>query len=326
MAPKAAYAHQKLTAVPQKSAVDARAQFTDGSADHTLSCEPVFEAGGISLHRNTLVVFKWRLHGGTSCDEVAEVTARCNHVCERGVPLPEHWKTALRCLSLAQIVDQTVCTVRSTDPRLSDLSCYVAGAPKSKTPFPERTGKLVPLNIEGQRMMFILCARIQEDIWLVHKGSRHQDTALLHEGDPLKDLERHDVSAEAWNTVERQRLKSTPEMNHLRALVGSNDERWRRLVAVARFQALCTADENTLRDPAAALLDFESNPFKWEGPEDRRSHVCLDFLWVWADVCAGYQHAFVNARLDNLLQRKQVPCPKGMCKHDIFYIIINQRS
>ena len=103
MAPKAAYTHQKLKAVAQKSAVDARAQFTDVSADHTLTCEPVLQAD-LELRRNTDVVFKWRFcasasgAGGTSYDEVAEVTARCNHVCERGVPLPEHWQTALRCL------------------------------------------------------------------------------------------------------------------------------------------------------------------------------------------------------------------------------------
>ena len=128
MAPKAAYTHRKLKEVAQKSAVDARAQFSDLSPEHALTCEPVLKSG-VEIRQATKVAFQWRFQG-PGYDERSQVTARCDNVCESGVPLPETWKTALHHLTLLRLVEESVEHVRETEPRLSDLSCHIAGMPK----------------------------------------------------------------------------------------------------------------------------------------------------------------------------------------------------
>ena len=121
MAPKAAYTPGRLTAAAQKSAAQVRKDFPDLVTEHELNCEAFLESGQ-ELRRASEVVFRWRFRGAGH-DEVADVTARCNNVCERGVPLPESWTTALKCLSLLRISHDTVEHIRSTERGLTDVSC-----------------------------------------------------------------------------------------------------------------------------------------------------------------------------------------------------------
>ena len=168
MAPKAAYTPGRLTAAAHKSATAIRRDFPDLVTEHELTCEAVLEPGQ-ELRRASEVVFRWRFRGAGH-DEVANVTARCNHVCERGVPLPESWTTALKCLALLRIVDNTVEHIRNTERGLTDVACYIAGVPKPP-PYEDKIGKLVPLNIDGMRVMHFLCAHVDGDVSLVHRLS-----------------------------------------------------------------------------------------------------------------------------------------------------------
>ena len=57
------------------------------------------------------------------------VTLRCGNACQRGVPFPAHWATALRCTGLEQKAHSATCSVRG----VTDVTCSVLGLPKPTT-------------------------------------------------------------------------------------------------------------------------------------------------------------------------------------------------
>ena len=61
------------------------------------------EEGGVDVEapvrKHFQAAFEWRARG-EGFDETSQVKLRCDHVVERGVPLPPSWKTKLQCLSL----------------------------------------------------------------------------------------------------------------------------------------------------------------------------------------------------------------------------------
>ena len=104
MAPKKIYSNQRFAEIAAESAAKARATYPN-SAPMELTCEhlPEFDTAfcrlGGHLRRDTPITFRW--HAKCAGYEAThDVIARCNHAAERGAPFPEHWRTAMQCLTL----------------------------------------------------------------------------------------------------------------------------------------------------------------------------------------------------------------------------------
>ena len=230
MAPKAIYTYDRLA---HKARETARLVSVEYGVDG-LTCEPVREHDG-ELRRGADVTFQWRFRHGCY-DEFAELAARSNHVMERGAPLPEAWATALRALSLERICTNTQEKIRAQEHRLSDLSCEVLGFPRAAPTGSQ--GKLIALTVLGERVMYILCAKIVNDDWLVHRGS-YKDAGELDETDPFqeKDLVIKNIKKEAWGQTQNRRLRTCAAVNTMRGLVQGGHYTWRRCVAIATYRA-----------------------------------------------------------------------------------------
>ena len=208
MAPKANYTHERLAAVASQSVAKARVDYGGSSfMEHFLGCDPIRQPG-VQLKRTSEVAFRWRFRGA-GYDEVAELTGRCNNVFERGVPFPESWATALRCLSLDEIAVTSAGKIRSQDQGLSDLRCEVLGRPKPLSAAGS-IGKLVALASDGNRVSYFLCAPVHEDVWLVHRGS-YKATGELDLDDPFQetDLVAKDIGQDAWDMKKQRRRLRT---------------------------------------------------------------------------------------------------------------------
>ena len=134
------------------------------------------------------IAYEWRV---CACgyDEKALVNVRCGHACERGVPFPEGWQTAVRCSNLQTVAEDAAKAAR--DEIGGEIACKLLGV-AMRTALPEpgehQPGATVMLAGDGSRMAHLLCARIRGDTWLCHRGT-FRDGAL-DEADPLNE---HDL-------------------------------------------------------------------------------------------------------------------------------------
>ena len=99
MAPKTITRDRVVYAASQ-SAAKLRAEVRAALVEH-LGCDYLDEASG-PLRKTTELKFRWSFRG-SGYDETQETTGRCNHVLERGVPIPDAWNTALRSLTLDEV-------------------------------------------------------------------------------------------------------------------------------------------------------------------------------------------------------------------------------
>ncbi len=322
MAPKGKYTRNRLAAAAAQSASDVRTDLPNTDALEALTCEYVHApdetnafADG-SLRRAALLTFRWRLKTRTGHEEHATVTARTNHVAERGVPLPSHWRTAMQCLSLERLCEASAGKV--DDPGISNVRCAMLG--QAKEPQPPQggvgEGRTVALQVDGARVVFILCACVLDGEWLCHRGT-FVDGALADNPFQEQDLARKDIVAEAWDTSLTKRLRSAGSMNILRALVQDKDYAWCELVAVARYRA--EEARGRLRggpiDESVAREGFERNPWLWRPVASWASQSRVTFLWSWAARDGSHRSVFEHVRLDNVAQRA-VPMPRGMNETD----------
>ena len=127
MAPKAKYTPERIATIAKHSGEAAREAAPNVEL---LTCDFVYEedesacnADG-NFRRDASLRFRWRVK--CACyDEVCDVTARCNRIAERGVPMPEHWNVALRCLNLDRCAEEKV--NRARVPGNMRLGCVVLG-------------------------------------------------------------------------------------------------------------------------------------------------------------------------------------------------------
>ena len=140
-----------------------------------------------ATHRGT-IAYEWRV---CACgyDEKALVNVRCGNACERGVPFPEGWQTAVRCSNLQTVAEDAAKAAR--DEIGGEIACKLLGV-AMRTALPEpgehQPGATVILAGDGSRMAHLLCARIRGDTWLCHRGSC-RDGAL----DESNLLNEHDL-------------------------------------------------------------------------------------------------------------------------------------
>ena len=68
---------------------------------------------------------------------------------------------------------------------------------------------------------------------------------------------------------------------------------------------------------ARAGRGFESNPFRWNIPEARRSHSTITFLWSYRNALEGPLYSFTSSRLDHVLERRLIPIPSELSQRDV---------
>ena len=122
-------------------------------------------------------VVEWRDKGWIHA-RIKGVYEACQSIQDRrnaagqGVPFPKIWQTALRCSNLQEIAEGAAKAARDELGR--DTDCKLLGVAKRTTP-PEpgdhEPGGTVMLSGEGSRMAHLLCAKVDGDTWLCHRGS-----------------------------------------------------------------------------------------------------------------------------------------------------------
>ena len=182
MAPKAITRDRVVHAASQ-SAAQIRAEVRAALVEH-LGCEYLEETTG-ALRRTTELKFRWSFRG-SGFEEVEETNAKCHHILDRGVPLPDAWSIALRSLSLDEVAAASTKKICHKEPGLSYVECCVLG--HAKAPTNSDVGKLVALSSNGARVSYFKCARISEDTWLVHAGTYKERGLLNAENRSMKRI------------------------------------------------------------------------------------------------------------------------------------------
>ena len=209
MAPKAKYTCERIANIAARSASAARANFGTHAVIEQLLCEYLQQSDETdarnkdgSLKRGAMLTFRWHFKGA-GYEETCDITARCNSVAEREVPFPDTWQTAVQCLSLDQIAEKSARNVREQEPSLTEVQCQVLGQVKpipsvvdAASPSP---GKSVALSVNGSRVVYLLCAHVEGESWLCHRGTFADGE--LDKDSPLaeKDLVAKDIVAEEWD-------------------------------------------------------------------------------------------------------------------------------
>ena len=125
MAPKRCYDAGRLGEAAEEAAKRAQAAHDD---DVTLTCSYGGVVGGNELKKTAMVQFTWRAVAGEFNGEHS-VHVRCDHACERGVPLPENWKASVRCIGFPAIAAAAAKLARA-DMALDAAGCFLLGQPK----------------------------------------------------------------------------------------------------------------------------------------------------------------------------------------------------
>ena len=73
----------------------------------------------------------------------------------------------LNCLTLSDTVRESAKDV--TELGASSVKCELLG--QAKKTIDESIGKAIALNDSGSRVVYLLCGRVENDEWFVHKGS-----------------------------------------------------------------------------------------------------------------------------------------------------------
>ena len=271
MAPKK-YTLERLNEIAVDSATKMKGLLQSGH----LTCEYICDKDN-TITKSDLLSFRWYVES-SGYNDTYEVTARCNHVVERGIPFPDRWRTALKCLKLHDQVRE--CTGNVMEFGASNVKCELLG--QAKIQCDDRIGKTVALNNNGSRVVYLLCGHVENDEWMLHNGS-YIDNELDSNPFQEKDLICKNIVADAWDVTQSKRLRSNNHMKTLRGYVQVNDYLWSEIVAVARFRAEEMRSERQSREfnEERAKHDFESNPFLWESSGKRNSHVRLTTLWTW---------------------------------------------
>ena len=158
MAPRKKYSKAEIAEAVAKAAADVKSKLQNAIAIQDLSCEHLVEASSADVKRNAPVKFRWHIKHGVY-DAAAEVEALCHNVVNKGVPLPEHWHTAMQFLSLPDIATSSARKV--CDARFTDVRCVLLGQAAAKFGSRDRVGQSIALNVNGERTVFLLCARVE---------------------------------------------------------------------------------------------------------------------------------------------------------------------
>jgi len=249
--------------------------------------------------RSTIVfMIRADASGTTTCHVV---TARCKDVIQRAcVPLPKEWRARLAATALPR---KAAAAAEGMAQLLGGVRCTILGVPKA-VELPLEPGMLLPgasIVVETRferELPILLCAPLSGNLWYAHRGSlqgQFLDTAA-----PFKvgDLEQVDVdiqvepaSPDCLNSLVRAAMEYPVAFAEVVAYAG-----W-----VAETERACVRERAVDTEAVAEL--FDSNPFEWQTPQGRQSHVSVTMLWGWQQADGEWKYDICTQRLDNALAR-----------------------
>ena len=133
------------------------------------------------------LVYDWRF----TCEgfeETREMKVQCRNASKRGVPFPDTWRTALKCLQMSTLVGSALEAARQ-ESDAADVDCKFLGAARMTTladPGVTRPGAIVMLESSGTIMAYILCSCVRGSNWLCHRGT-FDDRGRLDERNPFDE-------------------------------------------------------------------------------------------------------------------------------------------
>ena len=133
--------------------------------------------------------------------ETVDVVA--HHAHGNGIPLPASWRTASLCLPLDELAGRSADAERST--AYPGLTCEILGMPKvftepSSGDSERAPGGVVILQAQaGERLAHLLCAHVQGNRWLCHRGSFLEGVFGVDNPFDAADLVEKDVVLDAWD-------------------------------------------------------------------------------------------------------------------------------
>ena len=149
-----------------------------------------------------------------SYEEEFETTLRCGHADARGVPFPEAWRTALKCVGhgLGQKAEKAAEDVRGETGR-EHVECLLLGLPKPVAPPPEGATRVVGCVAQlktkgGMPESYLLAAEIEDDQWFCVKGVLGSNGGL--EAFDPKDLVVKDIARDAFQPEIAPRRRIMP--------------------------------------------------------------------------------------------------------------------
>ena len=285
--------------------------------------------------RDRCTTFQWtvKINGMEKATNI--VPMRMDNARNRGVRLPDFWRTSLRCRHLQQLADQAASDIDRVVGRLPEYSqagrvvradCQMVGVPKRHDglsldlrpgdAIDVRPGAVVPFEEDTGRVDYILCAHISGSKWYCHSGNFSGSAGSLPRGEieggdlDVSGLVVKDLAADAW--VSKTPKKKQSAGRRLQKLVHDSRDSWDHLVAVSAFLAEGRAAQEKGRaiDFGIAVASFEPDPWQWKVPEGRMSQTGVSFLWRWKDKEGRWCNELVSILLNNLLRASEVPWPK----------------
>ena len=112
-----------------------------------------------------MLVYRWAIGIDGAVHEY-ETEVRADNASSRGVGLPEHWPTAVRCRDLASRAAEAAKNIEGSCG-MRDVRCAVAGVPKPQLSHASGTGvgDTVGLRTPAGLSHFVLCAPVSGDEW-----------------------------------------------------------------------------------------------------------------------------------------------------------------
>ena len=133
------------------------------------------------------LVYDWRF----ACDgfeETHEMKVNCKNASIRGVPFPDTWKTALKCLQLPALVGSALESARQ-ESDVAEVDCKLLGTAKvtaTADPGETKPGAIAMMKTSGTSMAYILFALVRGSKWLCHRGT-FDDRGKLNEKNPFDE-------------------------------------------------------------------------------------------------------------------------------------------
>ena len=246
---------------------------------------------------------------------------RADNASERGVPLPDGWRNALRCKDLARLASEAGRKLETGDD-MSELSCSLVGVPRAcceSSSDELDAGTIVALRTPSSaRVNFVLCAQIEGNDWYCHDGSfKAGEPGAPGRGcfDESDLIVKNVVEEACGDDRPAKRIEPHARTTQLRQLIDASPDAWHTLVALAKVKAECKRAELHNRKPnwEVGLACFEPDPWQWIVAEGWASQVHIYFLWTWCEGSSGgCPYELTSQHLHHLLARGDVPSPGAL--------------
>ena len=194
--PHVAYDHSRLVAIAEQASKSTNLKGVD------VACKYVQEEAGISSHSK--VTFE-RSATTPEYESVQTVNVLAFIACSQGIPLPASWRTASLRLPLDEMAGRSADAERSS--AYPGLTCEILGMPKtfadtSNGDSERAPGSVVILQAQaGERLAHLLCAHVERNRWLCHRGSFLECVFEVENPFDAADLEEKDVARGAWSAA-----------------------------------------------------------------------------------------------------------------------------